>query len=259
MPAPDLPPPLVSRPVQRPLAVHLHVRYADPEHVRGAVVIVIDALRASVTITAAVQSGAACVIPQLTVEEARLTAAARRTRGERVVLGGERGGARIEGFDLGNTPTDYTPERVRGASVVLTTTNGTAALLHARQAGQILVGSFANLSAVCRHVAHDPRPVHIVCCGTRDEISLDDVLPAGAMVEALTASGREVIGEDSARVARLAWKGAQGELERAMLDSRGGRNLIAQGLSEDVRFCARIDTLGVVPVFDAARSEIRGA
>lgn len=263
MPAPDLPPHPESGERLRPLFVHLHTRIVVPETLKGGVVIVIDALRASVTITAALYNGATCVVPVLTVEDAtaRVRELSNADPAERssIILGGERGGVLIPGFDLDNSPLKYTRERVAGKIVVFTTTNGTATLLHARSAADVLVGSFVNLSAVCARVAFDPRPVHLLCSGTREEISLDDILPAGAMVERLTAAGRQLVSDDSARVALAAFRDAlaqTGGLPAAMLASRGGRNLHKVNLERDVEFCSKLDTLPVVPRFDPPTGRI---
>lgn len=257
MSAPDLPPPPPHPPGPRPLHVHLHASDVAPAALAGGVVVVIDAIRASVTIAAALGAGARAVVPVLTVADAGQAADRMRALGHKVVCGGERGGLRVPGFELDNSPSNYTPEKVAGRTVVFTTTNGTAALLHARGAERVLVGSFANLIAVCGEVQADPRPAHLLCCGTRDEVGLDDVLPAGAMAERLVAAGRSLQGDDSARLAMLAWRGGKDDLEGAMKASRGGRNLIAQGLGADVSTCARIDWLSVVPEYDRAAGEIR--
>ncbi len=255
----DVPPPPEPGERGRSLRVHVHPSRVEPAALSGAVVIVIDALRASVTITAALAHGAARVVPVLSVEDARGLRARGAGEGSSPILGGERGGVLIEGFDLDNSPLHYTRERVAGRTLVFTTTNGTAALLHARQAARVLVGSFANLSAVCDAVADEARPVHILCAGTRDEITMDDCLPAGAMTENLVARGRELLSDDSARLCRLAWLGARampGGIALAMRESRGGRNLVRIGLGHEVDFCAAPDTLGVVPEFDPARGDI---
>src|SRR5882757_4256142 len=107
-------------------------------------VIVIDLLRATTTICFALAAGAREVVPFREIDEAR--AAAKQAGREQVLLGGERGGVLIEGFDLGNSPAEFTPERVAGKSVYITTTNGTWALHHARLARRVLVGSVVNLS-----------------------------------------------------------------------------------------------------------------
>ncbi len=240
----------------------MHPSRIGPGALAGGVVIVIDALRASVTITQALASGATCVVPVMNVEDAFAVRERLWSKGvarDRVLLGGERGGVTIEGFDLDNSPASYPRDRVEGRVVIFTTTNGTSALLHAKQAARVLVGSFANLSGVCEAVANEERPVHILCAGTRDEIGMDDCLPAGAMVEMLVDRGRALLSDDSARLCRLAWMGAkiqEGGVRRAMEESRGGRNLLRIGLGSDVEFCSRSDTISVVPEFDVARGEI---
>jgi 2-phosphosulfolactate phosphatase len=269
MPAPDLPPPpTFDVPRQRPLHVHVHALRVAPEELAGCVVVVIDAIRASVTITRALAEGAASVVPVLTADDARAVreqllggGPATHANGAGphgaigaggILLGGERGGILIPGFDLDNSPLSYTRDRVLGATIVFTTSNGTAGLLRARLASRVLVGSFANASAIVEAIADDPRPVHILCCGTRSEISLDDCLPAGAMVERLASRGRELSTDDGARFCALAWRAVRddrGALLEAMRSSRGGRNIVRMGLGADVEYCATIDSLAVVPEF----------
>jgi 2-phosphosulfolactate phosphatase len=283
----DLPPPLAHDASVRPLHVHLHGKLCDPASLTGGVVIVIDALRASVTITQALAKGATRVIPTLSVDDALQLRSLRARSGpadgeqpahlrarsaseglssssssssayrEVLLLGGERGGVLIPGFDLDNSPLSYTRDRVEGKTIIFTTSNGTAALLHAKNAAEILVGSFANVTAICKHVANDPRPVHILCAGTRDEISLDDILPAGAMVEQLQSAGRKLISDDSGRLAHAAYQHAKSTgLREAMRATRGGRPLVTMGLGTDVDFCSTPDTLPIVPKFDVSKGEI---
>lgn len=228
-----------------------------PEELAGGVVIVIDAIRASVTICRALHEGAVRVLPALTAEDARANAAAASPP---VLLGGERGGVLIEGFDLDNSPLSYTRERVLGRTISFTTSNGTAGLLHARHAARVLVGCFCNLTSVCNAVKDDLRPVHILCCGTRGDVSLDDVLAGGAMAKQLLAAGREPVTDDSHSLAIAAYdhameRGMDG-LRAAMRGSRGGRNLVRIGLGNDVDYCSAHDTLPVVPEFFPQRGEI---
>ncbi len=247
----DLPPPPPYPAGERPLAVHLHPSRVTPGELEGGVVIVIDQLRASVTIAAALAAGAARIIPTLSVSDAMEM---KRRMGPGALLGGERGGVRIPGFDLDNSPRSCDPGVLRGRTLVFTTTNGTASLLHARLGGLVLVGSLANLSSVVERVATDPRPVHVLCAGTREEITLEDCLAGGAFVEQLLERGRRLGTDDSGRVCLHAWRQAassDGGILNAFLDSRGGRNLDRVGLREDVVFCAQADTLAIVPVFSA--------
>jgi len=258
MPAPDLPPSDPHPHKERVLAAHLLPRLFPADAFSGCVGIVIDALRASTTMVHALHAGAVRIVPVLSVDEARAMAARADFKG--ALLGGERGGVRIDGFDLGNSPAEYTPERVRGRTIIFTTTNGTAALLQAARATRVLVGSLCNLSAVCAAVAREPRPVHIVCAGTRDEVSLDDCLPAGAMTDALLRAGRHLVADDSALLCLRAWREAnsraQAGVVEAMKVSRGGRALVRMGFEADVELCARADTATIVPVYNPETGSI---
>ncbi|MBX3381222.1 MAG: 2-phosphosulfolactate phosphatase [Phycisphaeraceae bacterium] len=254
MPAPDLGPVFSPPRPARPLFVHLVPALVAPEALSGSVVVMIDALRASVTIASALASGAQAVFPVLTVEDA-LEAASRMqgsgARRDQIVLGGERGGVRIPGFDLDNSPLAYTPERVRGKAVVFTTANGTSTLLHAHGAAEILVGALTNLSSVCRAVAAEPRDIHIICSGTRGEISLDDCLAAGAIAERLVETGRELGSDDSGQVCLRLWHDAKRSgILTAMRASRGGRNLVRLGFDADVELCSTTDAVDVLPRYD---------
>lgn len=260
MPAPDLGPPISHAPSARPLSVHLVPALVAPSLLVDSVVVMIDALRASVTIASALASGASAVHPTLTVEDAISLSKRMQSEGlarDRIVLGGERGGVLIPGFDLDNSPLAYTPERVQARTVIFTTANGTSTLLHAHGAARILIGALTNVSAVCRRIEADPREVHILCSGTRGEISLDDCLAAGAMVERLVAAGRELGSDDSGLVCLRLWQEAKkaGVLE-AMGASRGGRNLGRLGFDADIRFCSTVDVLDVLPEYDPRTGRI---
>src|SRR5690606_5101269 len=146
------------------LNVHFLPQHVNASALAGSTVVVIDMLRASSTICQALASGATCVMPFLEVEET-LRAAQRYPRGE-VVLGGERHGTKIEGFDLGNSPLEYTPDAVAGKRVLFTTTNGTRALAHAAAAERTLVGRGLNRRAAAQAVAASPRVDRL--CGGKD-------------------------------------------------------------------------------------------
>src|SRR5271167_3781383 len=133
-------------PVERELHLHLCPEFAAPERFAGGVAVVADVLRATTTIVHAIAAGCAAIRLCRTVEEARRLAAELPAP---VLLAGERDGLPLPGFDLGNSPGEFTSERCRGATLVLTTTNGTRALLHAAAAQRVLVAAFANLGAVC--------------------------------------------------------------------------------------------------------------
>lgn len=233
-----------------PGAVHAYVLpdLCPADSLAGGVAVVIDLLRASSTIVQALASGAARVIAYAEPREALLAKEA-LPRGA-CVLGGERGGVKIEGFDLGNSPAEYTSLRVAGRSVLFTTTNGTRAALHAARAQEILFGCLANLSALVRHIGVDDREVHLLCAGTNGQVSQEDCLCAGAIAHALAEAGRPLASDDQALMMRTLWRGVSSSPEAikgAMLASRGGRNLVPLGFAADVELCTRRDTSTIVP------------
>jgi 2-phosphosulfolactate phosphatase len=244
----------------RTRVIHVHTlpRHVAAVDLAGSVVIVIDLLRASTTICQALASEAREVIPFLEVDDALAAAGDDR---DKVVLGGERGGMKIPGFDLGNSPAEYTPEVVRGRRVLITTTNGTRALHHARLARRVLVGALVNLSAVAASVENEA-PVDILCAGTGDDETREDILAAGAIVSRLSANDGSLWEmNDSAVAARDEWQhvcaAAEGagrplhdQLARELRNTTGGLNLLGIGLDHDLVDCAHIDRLCVVPELD---------
>ncbi|MFZ4637371.1 MAG: 2-phosphosulfolactate phosphatase [Pirellulales bacterium] len=228
----------------------------------GGIAVVIDVLRASTTIATALAHGAAAVRPVAGIEEARGLAA---VLGAGTLLGGERGGVRIPGFDLGNSPLEYTPDRVAGKTIVITTTNGTAALHACREAREILVGSLVNRTAVAdevRRLAGDSVPVHLVCGGTDGEITAEDVLAAGAILDAAMAGGSVETLDESAREAVAFFRrvaaavDVQSGLVAEFRRSPGGSNLIDLGMEADLPVAAAIDSLAVVPRLDRASGRL---
>ncbi len=231
----------------------------------GGIAVVIDVLRASTTIITALAHGAARVRPVLTVEEARAEAAALGT-----LLGGERGGLKIQGFDLGNSPREYSRDRVGGRSIVITTTNGTAALHACSGAADVLIGAVVNRSAVAAAahalaLKHGGCDVHLVCAGTEGAVTEEDLLAAGAILDAavqhhgcsedsLDAAGREALGFFRATVA--AGPSAAEAIAREFASSIGGRNLIDLGMDADLPVSAAIDSLPVVPRLGGSENDL---
>jgi 2-phosphosulfolactate phosphatase len=209
--------------------------------------VMIDVLRASSTITHALQSGSAAIIPCLRVEDAiELGARLVTALSPAILKGGERGGLRIPGFDLANSPSEYTPARVAGRSIIFTTTNGTRALHAVRSAARVLVGCINNISALCRDLANDGRDVLLVCAGTNNAPSAEDIFTAAAIASSLHANGATL--EPSARDCIKLWHAhnAEGDLLAAFEASPGGRNLIALGLNADIVWCAQRDSHAAV-------------
>lgn len=226
---------------------------AQPNQFQGRTVVVIDVLRATTTITHALAHGAQQVIPCLEVDQAKRIAAELK---EPAVLGGERGGIMIPGFDLSNSPMEYTAERIGGKTIVFTTTNGTRALLLSRAADLILIGAFVNFSATCDRLS-DVNAITLLCSGTGNEVTREDVLLAGALTVALSESHPGLKLNDQAAIAADAWVSAERGLRGArplaevLRNSRGGRNLIEIGQDADIEIAASLDRFDIVGVFEA--------
>ncbi len=231
-------------PEDRDVQVHLLPDLVPPGRLAGGVAVVIDVLRATTTIVHALAAGCVAVRPCGEVEEARTLADGMRAG--RVLLGGERGGVPLPGFDLGNSPREYTGKLCKNNTLVLTTSNGTRALLRAAEAERILVAAFVNFSAVCEQLRHDPRPIHIVCAGTEGEVSLEDTLLAGALIEFLCET-MEVRLNDSARLAWDCFENHGRLLEGAFEVSKGGAKLRSLGYDDDVKAAAQVDQFALVP------------
>ena len=239
--------------------------------VTGGIAVVIDVLRASTTIVTALAHGAAGVRPVLTVEAARALAAGFASlSGSSVLLGGERGGLRIDGFDLGNSPLEYSRARVAGRRIVITTTNGTAALDACTAASEVLIGAIVNRAAVAARAwdlarSRGNADIHLVCAGTDGEVTEEDLLTAGAILDAagrLPGADGDVL-DASATAALNVFRGvlspptaegrvnahaiAAAAITSAFATSRGGRNLIELGMQADLPAAAAIDSLRIVP------------
>jgi 2-phosphosulfolactate phosphatase len=228
----------------RHVHVHLAPALVAPDQFVDGVAVVIDVLRATTTIVHALAAGCLAVRPCATVEEAQ--ALADRLPAGKVLLGGEREGLPLPGFDLGNSPREYTSARCAGTTLVLTTSNGTRALLHASRADRVLAAAFVNYSAVCEQLRHEERPVHILCAGDAGSVALEDTLLAGALVE-FFAAREEVFLDDGARLAWDCFEHHGRHLEEALRLGAGGARLRALGYDDDIRACARIDVVLLVP------------
>ncbi len=241
--------------MEREVQVHLVPELARPGRLVGSVAVVVDVLRATTTIVQALASGCTCVRPCAEVDEAKELAGSMRAG--RVLLAGERNGVALAGFDLGNSPREFTPAACKGNVLVLTTTNGTQALLRAAEADRVLVAAFLNYSAVCEQLRQDPRPVHILCAGSDGEAALEDTLLAGALVDYFCEEG-EVKLNDSARLAWDCFENHGRVLLGALELSYGGAHLRSLGYDEDIRAAADVDRFHLVPELrrDPLRVEI---
>lgn len=243
-------------PSDRQIDVYLLPALVEPAELAGKVVVVIDVLRATTTIVHALANGATQVVPCLEITEAL------QHSGVGILRGGERGGRQIAGFDLGNSPQEYSREVVGGKTVVFTTTNGTRAMQRCRLARRVLIGAFVNFSSLCRELAAEPQ-VALVCAGTDGHVTREDTLLAGAIVDDVArhgAAGYKL--NDQAEIAADSWQTAvRGLTDRPLgillKGSRGGRNLIEIGQENDIDLAAQLDKFDIVPELDLAAWRIR--
>lgn len=224
--------------------------------------VVFDVLRATSTILTALNNGARRIWPTATIEEARdLRAGALPD----ALLGGERRGQRIEGFDLGNSPREYTAEAVAGRDVIMTTTNGTVALRACASSGEVHIGSLLNLDALAARLQRTlATTTHLllVCAGSGTRFSLEDALAAGALLSRLSigvpASASD--GGDPGRTVRIVYEHYRNDLAATLHTTDNGRRLAQLGLGEDVDWCARISAVDeLAMMIDGAIEGARGS
>ncbi len=213
------------------------------------VCVVFDILRATTTMMTALSNGADGIIPVSGIHEALSL----RKKNPDLLLAGEREGVRIRSdqtggvdFDLANSPREFTQEKVRGKTIVMTTSNGTRALQACSGARKILIGSFLNLRPVAAWIIEQqPQELILVCSGTGEQAALEDTLAAGALCEQIWPqyAGGKV--SDAAGIARKIYSLSQMDLMGAMNDAQNGRRLLANPeLRGDVAFCLERETLG---------------
>ena len=208
-----------------------------PLEPRRVTAVAIDVLRATTTLTMAFTHGAARVIPVASIEEAR----AWKARDPQVLLCGERGGLKIPGFDLGNSPSEYGHEAVRGRTLVFASTNGSLAMRACRGSDERMLGSFVGASALVEALA-GRRFVRIVCSGREGRFAVEDVACAGWLCAALAARGATIEG-GAARLAQAQAPGDPPGIHACLQGSESGRALRRLGpvFARDVEFAAQLD------------------
>lgn len=208
----------------------------------GAAAVVIDALRMTSTAVTAFENGCAGMLAVREVEEAR----ALRAADPSLLLGGERGGVLIAGFDLDNSPRSFTAQRVGGRRVAMTTTNGTWAITGVAPARRVLLGAFLNAQAVARALLGEEAAV-IQCAGTDDRLSLEDVLAGGAILSRLLSLGARAELDDAAQAALALYRACGGDLDAALRGTHHYGVMLRGGQRADIDFCLREDVFSSVP------------
>jgi 2-phosphosulfolactate phosphatase len=218
--------------------------------VAGRLVAVIDVLRASTTIAAALTNGARAVIPLDSPDEV-VTRAKAFERSE-VLLAGERKAFPISGFDLGNSPKEFTRETVENKTVIMTTTNGTQAILATQGARDVVIASYVNYTAVLtmlRTALRGGTDITLVCAGRERQFALDDAGCAGRYVHNVAKRLANVEMNDAAQACALIDRKFGDKLDQLFEASEHGRVLREAGFGDDLIVCAAVDSYPVIPLY----------
>ncbi|MCH8495140.1 MAG: 2-phosphosulfolactate phosphatase [Balneolales bacterium] len=218
------------------------------DDVRGKTVIVVDVLRASSTIITALSNNAKSVIPVADMGEASKIAQNLDPSG--CLLCGERDGKQIEGYDLGNSPSEYTNDVVEGKTLILTTTNGTRAISRSTLASKVIVAGFLNAAAVAKSVIDDESEIIIVCAGWKGRLSLEDVLCAGYIVSTYYEGNLPDDAKDGAKVAFGLYDRYKDTILDTVSVSNHAKRLVEMGYGEDIAYCCELNKFQFVPVVD---------
>ncbi|WP_436412555.1 2-phosphosulfolactate phosphatase [Petrimonas sp.] len=215
------------------------------------VVVVVDIFRATTTMCAAFNNGAAAIIPIADIELAR------KYKSEGFLVGAERKTRRVEFADFGNSPFEYSQEKVSGREIVFTTTNGTRAIDAAKDCGRLLIGAFSNIDMLTDKCLQWGERIIILCAGWNNKVNIEDTLFGGAFVEKLSEKAEVALESDAVRIALGLWESAKDSPLDYLKNSDHYRRLIANGVESDAAYCLRQNTVSVVPYYDREIKKLR--
>jgi len=227
--------------------VHVSPVNLDELYFTGKTIVVIDVLRASNTIIAALNNGAREIVPVGSIEFAVKVSGG--MFGGHTLLGGERNTKRIDGFALGNSPREYTEEIVSGKSIVFYTTNGSKAIAKAKFSDNLFVCSFSNISALADHLVRLNLDFEILCAGRNNGFSMEDSICAGKLIARVQESDGELVLNDSSTACLSLYKTYGSDIFEMLKNSDHGKLLIENGFEEDIKICSEVDNVKVIPFF----------
>lgn len=226
--------------MQRKIEVCLTPALINLYAIEESIVVVIDILRATSSMVYGIDNGAEAIIPVAQVEDCLNYA------DKGYLLAAERNGEVVAGYDFGNSPFSYTPDKVAGKTIVLTTTNGTKALHLARKAHQVVIGSFLNLESLCEWLKTQDRNVLLLCAGWKDQFNLEDTLFAGAVSQQLRSSFASF--DDASVAAEDLYSLAKDNLRAYVGKSSHSHRMVVLNIEEDVQFCLQLNICQAIPV-----------
>jgi len=218
------------------------------EDLRDKTVVIIDVLRASSTIVTALEHGAKGVISVADMSDA--SKISQNLDSPHYLLCGEKDGVKIEGYDLGNSPLNYTAETVDGKTIILNTTNGTKAIQRSALAHKIMIGSFLNLEVIVEQLAEAENDIALICAGWRGSMALEDLLCAGNIISDLANDEPEGEMKDGDKVASSLYEKFGNEVEQTIKSSDYAQRLKEVVSDEDLSYCCQRDGMQVLPVMN---------
>lgn len=220
---------------------------AEELYFTGKNCVVIDVLRATTVISTALENRAKEIIPVGTIEFAMKVSG--DSFGGHRILAGERNTKKIDGFSLGNSPSEYNKEVIEGKSIILFTTNGSKAIVKAKFAELLLTASFMNLEAVANHLVKLNQDFEILCAGDNGRFSLEDTICAGKLISEIIKQKEEVDLTDSARSSLALSKTFGRSIKKMLSETEHGKRLIENGFENDLKDCANTSTSEIIPFF----------
>ena len=229
------------------LNVFLSPIITDELFFTGKTTVVIDVLRATSTITTAINNAAKEIVPVATIEFAVKVSGG--MFGGQTLLGGERNTKKIEGFALGNSPLEYSKDIVKGKSIVFYTTNGTKAIAKAKYSDNLFLCSFLNISEVAKHLIKLDNDIEIVCSGRNNYFSIEDSVCAGMLVTKIRNHFDGLELNDSAKASVILYEKYSKDIRGMLRTTDHAKILIENGFESDLDYCSKIDLLSVIPYY----------
>jgi len=217
-----------------PALFHLHSKDIENKQV-----VVIDILRATTTMVVAYENGAQNVVPVEHLEDALVY------RNKGYLIAGERNGVKVDGFDMGNSPQEFTKDIVEGRNIVLSTTNGTKAINACSAAKYRYVSSFRNIDAMAKTIIENKLDVLLFCAGWKDKFNLEDTVFAGALAQQLIDNGFTT-NDDATRMACSLWNLAKPNLAAFLADASHVQRFKSLHIESDLEVCLRFNTFSEV-------------
>ena len=212
---------------------------------KGKITVAVDILRATSCITTGIANGIESIVPFASLDDCR----AMRAQG--YYIAGERGGEKVNDFDIGNSPFSYMEDYLRGEKVAVTTTNGTQVIDLSSESDEIIIGSFLNITAVAKYLKGKSNDVLIFCAGWKGRVNLEDTLFAGALVSMIEKD--YVTSDDAVLIAKSLYQEHKLNMLGLILKSSHAQRLTKFNVNHDIEFCLTKDEYDVVPVMKDGR------